>query len=51
MRIILTLPHKEVFAVLKPGGQLLIDDGRLRLRIETVSGRQRDGAASRSAGG
>jgi len=34
----LTLPHKEIFAVLKPGGQLLIDDGRLRLRIETVSG-------------
>src|SRR5262245_42912138 len=34
----LTLPHKEVFAVLKPGGQLLIDDGRLRLRIEQSSG-------------
>jgi pyruvate kinase len=30
----LSLPHKEVFAVLKEGGQLLIDDGRLRLRIE-----------------
>jgi pyruvate kinase len=33
----LFLPHKEVFAVLKPGGQLLIDDGRLRLRIESVT--------------
>ncbi len=32
----LYLPHKEVFAVLKEGGQLLIDDGRLRLRIETA---------------
>jgi pyruvate kinase len=30
----LCLPHKEVFAVLKEGGQLLVDDGRLRLRIE-----------------
>lgn len=34
----LFLPHKEVFAVLKPGGQLLIDDGRLRLRVESVTG-------------
>ena len=34
----LFLPHKEVFAVLKPGGQLLIDDGRLRLKVETVTG-------------
>ena len=33
----LYLPHKEVFAVLKQGGQLLIDDGRLRLRIEKVA--------------
>ncbi|MDZ4739668.1 MAG: pyruvate kinase [Alphaproteobacteria bacterium] len=32
----LFLPHREVFAVLKKGGQLLIDDGRLRLRIEKV---------------
>jgi len=29
----LCLPHREVFAVLKPDSQLLIDDGRLRLRI------------------
>ena len=34
----LYLPHKEIFAVLKPGGQLLIDDGRLRLRVESVNG-------------
>lgn len=34
----LYLPHKEVFAVLKEGGQLLIDDGRLRLRIEQAFG-------------
>lgn len=33
----LCLPHKEVFAVLKEGGQLLIDDGRLRLRIEKAA--------------
>jgi pyruvate kinase len=33
----LYLPHREVFAVLKEGGQLLIDDGRLRLRIEKVA--------------
>jgi pyruvate kinase len=29
----LCLPHREVFAVLKPGSQLLVDDGRMRLRI------------------
>ena len=32
----LSLPHKEVFSVLKVGGQLLIDDGKLRLRVEEV---------------
>src|SRR3989475_5980772 len=30
----LCLPHREVFAVLKPDSQLLVDDGRVRLRIE-----------------
>jgi pyruvate kinase len=30
----LCLPYREVFAVLKPDSQLLIDDGRVRLRIE-----------------
>jgi pyruvate kinase len=29
----LCLPHREVFAVLTPGCPLLIDDGRMRLRI------------------
>jgi pyruvate kinase len=33
----LGLPHREVFAVLTPGSLLLIDDGRLRLRIEAVA--------------
>ena len=28
------LPHPEVFAVLKPGLPLLIDDGKLRLEVE-----------------
>jgi pyruvate kinase len=27
-------PHPEVFAVLKPGLPLLIDDGKLRLEVE-----------------
>ena len=29
------LPHPEIFAALKPGAELLLDDGRLRLRVET----------------
>jgi pyruvate kinase len=28
------LPHPEIFAVLAPGSELLLDDGRLRLRVE-----------------
>jgi pyruvate kinase len=32
-----TLPHKEIFEVLKPGHDLLIDDGKVRLRVEQVS--------------
>ncbi|MFQ6017128.1 MAG: pyruvate kinase [Kiloniellaceae bacterium] len=28
------LPHPEVFAAIHPGTELLIDDGRLRLRVE-----------------
>ena len=28
------LPHPEIFAVLKPGLQLLLDDGKLRLEVE-----------------
>lgn len=27
------LPHPEIFAALRPGAQLLLDDGRLRLRV------------------
>lgn len=28
------LPHPEIFAVLQPGQDLLLDDGRIRLRVE-----------------
>jgi pyruvate kinase len=28
------LPHPEIFAALKPGTELLLDDGRLRLKVE-----------------
>ena len=31
------IPHPEVFAALKPGDALLIDDGRIRLRVRAVS--------------
>ena len=30
------LPHPEVFAAMKPGQMVLLDDGRLRLRVEKV---------------
>jgi len=33
----LPIPHAEIFAALKPGSSLLIDDGKVRLRAETVS--------------
>jgi pyruvate kinase len=29
------LPHPEIFAALQPGAELLLDDGRLRLVVET----------------
>ncbi|MFT3819916.1 MAG: pyruvate kinase [Rubrivivax sp.] len=29
-----TLPHPEIFAALQPGTELLLDDGKLRLRVE-----------------
>ena len=29
-----TLPHPEIFAALEPGAELLLDDGKLRLRVE-----------------
>ena len=28
------LPHPEIFAALRPGAELLLDDGRLRLKVE-----------------
>ncbi len=31
------LPHKELFAALQPGARLLIDDGKLVLRVRAVS--------------
>ena len=30
-----TLPHPEVFTALKPGTDLLVDDGKIRLEVET----------------
>jgi pyruvate kinase len=30
-----TLPHPEVFAVMKPGLELLLDDGKVRLTVES----------------
>ena len=29
-----SLPHPEIFAALKPGATLLVDDGRIRLKVE-----------------
>lgn len=29
-----SLPHPEIFAALKPGAELLLDDGRLRLQVD-----------------
>ncbi|MGM9490756.1 pyruvate kinase [Ideonella sp. YS5] len=31
------LPHPEIFAALKPGADLLLDDGKLRLTVETAA--------------
>ncbi len=31
-----SLPHPEIFAAIKPGGKLLIDDGKLRLIVSEV---------------
>jgi pyruvate kinase len=28
-------PHPEIFAALRPGADILVDDGRIRLRVET----------------
>jgi pyruvate kinase len=29
-----SLPHREIFAALRPGANLLLDDGKIRLRVE-----------------
>lgn len=34
---LLPIPHSEIFAALKPGAYLLIDDGKVRLHAEQVS--------------
>lgn len=31
------LPHPEIFAALKPGARLLVNDGKIRLRVEDCS--------------
>ena len=33
------LPHPEIFAALKPGSSLLVNDGKIRLRVETCDER------------
>ncbi len=33
----ISIPHAEVFAAIKPGHPLLVDDGRLRLRVLSVA--------------
>jgi pyruvate kinase len=40
---IVPIPHPEIFAALKPGDKLLIDDGKISLKIETVG---RDAASA-----
>lgn len=36
------LPHPEIFAALVPGAELLLDDGRLRLRVERCDAQSAD---------
>jgi hypothetical protein len=33
-----TLPHKEIFAAIEPGARLLLDDGKLVLRVTACTG-------------
>jgi pyruvate kinase len=35
----LPIPHGEIFAALKPGANLLIDDGKVRLRVDSIDGK------------
>jgi len=37
-----TLPHPEIFAALVPGAELLLDDGKLRLKVERCDARSAD---------
>jgi pyruvate kinase len=34
----LPLPHREILSVLQPGHRLMLDDGKLRLRVEEAGG-------------
>lgn len=36
------LPHPEIFAAIHPGTELLLDDGRIRLRVEACDERSAD---------
>jgi pyruvate kinase len=31
------LPHPEIFAALEPGASLLVNDGKIRLRVDTAA--------------
>jgi pyruvate kinase len=37
------LPHPEIFAALEPGSSLLVNDGKIRLRVETFRQLHRHG--------
>jgi pyruvate kinase len=37
-----TLPHPEIFAALKPGAELLLDDGKLKLVVERCDAQDAD---------
>jgi len=34
---VLPIPHPEIFSAVAPGGNILIDDGKVRLRVDEVS--------------
>ncbi len=36
------LPHPEIFAALRPGAELLLDDGKMRLRVERCDAESAD---------
>ena len=36
-RDVVQLPHREIFAALRPGDSVLIDDGKVRLHVDAVS--------------